>query len=78
MSLKTEALKQLQKRRQAIGAGGGADKIEERRAKGLLSARERLAVLFEPGTFQEIGMHVRHRAHGTSAWQARNCPPTAW
>ncbi len=62
MGLKTEALKQLQKRREAIGAGGGAGKIEERRAKGLLSARERLAVLFEDGTFQESGMHVRHRA----------------
>jgi acetyl-CoA carboxylase carboxyltransferase component len=62
VGLKAEALKQLQKRRDAIRAGGGAGRNEERRAKGLLSARERLAALFEDGTFQESGMHVRHQA----------------
>ncbi len=62
MGLKPEVLKQLNKRRDAVRAGGGSSKIEARRAKGLLSARERLAALFEDGTFQESGMHVRHRS----------------
>jgi acetyl-CoA carboxylase carboxyltransferase component len=56
-------LQTLRERRTAIMAGGGADKIEQRHAKGLLSARERLEALFQPGTFQEMGMHVRHGAH---------------
>jgi acetyl-CoA carboxylase carboxyltransferase component len=62
MTLRPELLEQLQRRRRHIAAGGGLDKIEQRHAKGLLSARERLDALFQPGTFQEIGMHVRHGA----------------
>jgi acetyl-CoA carboxylase carboxyltransferase component len=62
MTLRPELLEQLRRRRQGIAVGGGADKLEQRRAKGLLSARERLDALFQPGTFQEIGMHVRHNA----------------
>ena len=42
MSLPTQMLQTLRERRTAIMAGGGADKIEQRHAKGLLSARERL------------------------------------
>lgn len=52
----------LRRRREAALACGGIDKIAERHAKGLLSARERLDLLFAEGTFQEIGMHVRHGA----------------
>jgi acetyl-CoA carboxylase carboxyltransferase component len=62
MTLRPEALEELRQRRQAVMAGGGIDKTNERHGKGLLSARERLAALFQPGTFQEIGMHVRHNA----------------
>jgi acetyl-CoA carboxylase carboxyltransferase component len=60
MTLRPESLEQLRKRRATAQAGGGKDKIDERRAKGLLSARDRLALLFQPDTFQEIGLHVRH------------------
>ncbi len=60
MALKPEALEELRKRRAAAFEGGGKEKIEERRARGLFSARERLELLFQPGTFQEIGMHVQH------------------
>ncbi len=63
MSLQPQLLQSLRERRATIMAGGGAEKIAERHAKGLLSARERLEALFQPGTFQEIGMHVRHGAH---------------
>ena len=60
MTLKPETLEQLRKRRATALAGGGKDKIEERHGKGLLSARDRLELLYQPGTFQEIGMHVQH------------------
>jgi acetyl-CoA carboxylase carboxyltransferase component len=62
MTLRPELLEDLRCRRRDIAAGGGAEKLAQRRAQGLLSARERLDALFQPGTFQETGMHVRHNA----------------
>ncbi len=62
MTIRREALDTLRGKRAALDAGGGADKIEARRAKGLLSARDRLDLLFQPGTFQEFGAYVQHRA----------------
>ncbi|MBA4137459.1 MAG: methylmalonyl-CoA carboxyltransferase [Opitutus sp.] len=56
-------LQQLEERRRIAFNAGGADKLAERKAKGLLSARERLAALFEPGTFLEFGVHAQHDAH---------------
>jgi acetyl-CoA carboxylase carboxyltransferase component len=50
----------LLERRARLREGGGAAKQQERHDKGLLSARERLEVLFDPDTFQEAGLHVRH------------------
>jgi len=52
----------LQERRKKVLAAGGEDKIKKRHGKGLLTARERLERLFEPNTFQEMGMHIRHTA----------------
>jgi acetyl-CoA carboxylase carboxyltransferase component len=52
----------LRARRARVAAGGGADKLAAQRAKGVLTARERLGALFQADTFQETGMHVRHRA----------------
>ena len=62
MPIPRELLDALKARREAALAGGGAQKLAERRAIGLLGARERLDALFDPGTFQESGMHVRHGA----------------
>lgn len=42
--------------------GGGAAQIEKQHAGGKLTARERLALLFDDGTFVETDMFVRHRA----------------
>jgi acetyl-CoA carboxylase carboxyltransferase component len=61
MPLRPDVLDDLRRRVAAIQAGGGADKLEARRAKGLLGARERLELLFAPGTFQELGAHVEHQ-----------------
>jgi len=42
-------------------AGGGAEAIERQHARGKLSARERLELLLDPGSFVETDMLVRHR-----------------
>ena len=42
--------------------GGGIKAIEKQHAKGKLTARERLDLLFDAGTFLEIDMFVAHRA----------------
>lgn len=41
--------------------GGGQDRIDKQHAKGKLTARERLDLLLDPGSFQEIGKFVVHR-----------------
>jgi propionyl-CoA carboxylase beta chain len=63
MAISKAALEQLEKRRAAALSGGGEDKYEARRKKGLMTARDRLAALFEPGTFREWGMHAEHDCH---------------
>jgi acetyl-CoA carboxylase carboxyltransferase component len=62
MPLPPESLEELERRRVAAAAGGGADKHAERATRGLLSARERIAGLMQPGSFQETGRHVQHEA----------------
>ena len=64
MSIDPALLTELTKRRAAIAASGGADKLAKRKAeKGLHGARERLEMLFEQGTFQEFGAHAQHACH---------------
>lgn len=62
MTLSTELLEDLRRRRDEVLAGGGADKLAARRGKGLMTARDRLEALFQPETFQEQGTYVRHSA----------------
>ncbi len=47
--------------RDRLKAGGGPAKIERQHQKGKLTARERLDILFDPGTFVEYGLFARHR-----------------
>ena len=63
MTLSASLLEDMQKRRAKIEAGGGEDKLQKRHEKGLWSARDRLNHLFQEGTFQEIGAHIRHSCH---------------
>src|SRR3954464_4838871 len=49
----------LHERRAKIKLGGGVEKIEAQHQKGKLTARERIDLLVDPGTFVEIGMHGR-------------------
>lgn len=60
--LSPKLLETLRERRAKVLAAGGEDKIKKRHDKGLLTARDRLNLLFQADTFQEMGMHIRHSA----------------
>ena len=49
----------LRARREQIKLGGGTEKIEAQHAKDKLTARERLDLLIDAGTFVELGLHGR-------------------
>ncbi len=49
----------LAARREQIRLGGGPERIEAQHAAGKLTARERLALLIDEGTFVELGIHGR-------------------
>ncbi|MBQ9890842.1 MAG: methylmalonyl-CoA carboxyltransferase [Firmicutes bacterium] len=51
----------LLERKELIRNGGGKRLIDKQHASGKKTARERLEELFDPGTFEETGMFVRHR-----------------
>lgn len=55
MSWNCEYEKTLLRLRRKSEAGGGEARMEKQRAKGKLSARQRLALLFDEGSFQEVG-----------------------
>ncbi len=52
---------QLKRNREAAQLGGGAKRIAAQHAKGKLTARERLEILLDEGSFEEWGMFVEHR-----------------
>ena len=56
-----DKLEELKRKREHILQMGGPKAVEERHKKGQLSARERVERFFDPGSFSEIGMHVKHR-----------------
>src|ERR1700674_4067092 len=57
-----EKLALLEKRAAEAEQGGGAERIKAQHAKGKLSARERIDVLLDPGSFVELDRFVVHRA----------------
>ncbi len=50
----------LETRRAAARAGGGERRVAAQHAKGKLTARERLDILLDPGSFEETDMFVEH------------------
>ena len=61
MSIQQEKIKALVERRHAASLGGGEKRIEAQHNKGKLTARERLALLLDEGSFEEYDMFVQHR-----------------
>jgi propionyl-CoA carboxylase beta chain len=56
-----DILAELEARRAAARAGGGERRIAAQHAKGKLTARERIELLLDEGSFEEFDMFVRHR-----------------
>ena len=61
MSIQQEKIKELVDRRAAARLGGGEKRIDAQHQKGKLTARERLALLLDEGSFEEYDMFVQHR-----------------
>lgn len=57
----TEAIEDLQRRRNKVLMGGGQSKIDKQHSQGKLTARERLEILFDKGTFVEVDGFVESR-----------------
>src|SRR3984893_9409543 len=56
-----DALTELRRRSAEAEAGGGADRHEREHKAGKLTARERVALLLDEGTFEELDKFVTHR-----------------
>ena len=56
-----DIIEQLEQKRAAARLGGGQKRIDAQHAKGKLTARERIEVLLDEGTFEEWDMFVEHR-----------------
>ncbi len=56
-----EIIQRLEAKRSAAQLGGGQRRIDAQHAKGKLSARERIELLVDPGSFEEWDMFVEHR-----------------
>ena len=54
-------LDQLRKMKEELAQGGGEKRIQAQHAKGKLTARERLDILFDKNSFVEIDAFVKHR-----------------
>jgi propionyl-CoA carboxylase beta chain len=57
-----ERLQELERRKQQSELGGGQARIDRQHQEGKLTARERVALLFDPGSFQELDQLVVHRS----------------
>jgi len=58
-----EIILQLDEKRERARKGGGERRIAAQHNKGKLTARERIELLLDPGSFEEWDMFVEHRCH---------------
>jgi propionyl-CoA carboxylase beta chain len=56
-----DILEKLEERRERARAGGGRTRIDAQHKRGKLTARERLELLMDKGSFEEFDMFVEHR-----------------
>src|SRR6266478_9720836 len=57
-----DILDTLEERRAGAKFGGGEKRIEAQHSKGKLTARERIELLLDKGSFEELDMFVEHRS----------------
>ncbi|HZF09358.1 MAG TPA: acyl-CoA carboxylase subunit beta [Thermoanaerobaculia bacterium] len=60
-SVRAERVEELKSRLKAAEEGGGAERVQRQHAAGKLTARERVHLLLDPGSFVEIDALVTHR-----------------
>ena len=70
-----DILDTLEERRAGAKLGGGEKRIEAQHARGKLTARERIELLLDKGSFEEFDMFVEHRSTEL-AWRRPRCPAT--
>ncbi|HCT71281.1 MAG TPA: methylmalonyl-CoA carboxyltransferase, partial [Bacteroidales bacterium] len=58
----SEKLALLKAKREKAAAMGGRERVEKQHEKGKLTARERIEMLFDEGTFRELDTFVSHRS----------------
>lgn len=63
MSKQTEKIKELVAKREQARLGGGEKAIEKQHARGKYTARERIEMLVDKGSFEEYDMFKLHRCH---------------
>ncbi len=56
-----DIISELEKRRQQARAGGGEARMKAQHERGKLTARERISLLLDEGSFEEYDMFVEHR-----------------
>ena len=56
-----DIINQLEAKREMARLGGGQRRIDSQHKKGKLTARERIELLLDPGTFEEWDMFKEHR-----------------
>ncbi len=61
MGIVQDKIKDLKEREEKIRQMGGEKAVAKQHGEGKLTARERLDLLFDPGTFRELDMFVNHR-----------------
>jgi propionyl-CoA carboxylase beta chain len=59
--MSSDRLEDLRRRNREAEAGGGAERMERQHRDGKLTARERVELLLDPGTFEEFDKFVTHR-----------------
>src|SRR5947207_15906666 len=60
MRFLADLMSQVRNEAEKICEGGGAKAIDSQHAKGRLTARERIGLLADPGTFFELGLYTAH------------------
>ena len=62
MATTEELIESYRKKREKLLSMGGPEAIEKRHKGGQWTVRERIEYFFDPGTFNEIGLFIKHRA----------------
>ncbi|MBR6710519.1 MAG: methylmalonyl-CoA carboxyltransferase [Selenomonadaceae bacterium] len=61
MATVQEKIELMKAKKEKIRLGGGESRIEKQHAKGKMTARERIEMFFDEGTFVELDMFMKHR-----------------